>query len=227
VDTAAIRNVIDNAQDGYLSPEKVQVLFDAAGIHRAGEAVVVTAIAAVEAANRLGFPVVMKVVGPVHKSDVGGVVLNVNDDETVRNEFERMISIKETTAILLQPMLTGQYAYVGAKFEPKFGHLVLCGLGGIYIEVLKDVQVGLSPISLDEAHEMIRNLRSYKIIQGVRGQEGINEDIYAEVITRVAALCKAAPEIMEMDVNPLIGNMHKLTAVDARIRIEKSNKNQV
>jgi len=225
VDTAAIRNVIDNAPDGYLSPEKVQALFDAAGIHRAGEAIVVTAKAAVEAANRLGFPVVMKVVGPVHKSDVGGVMLNVSDDETVRNEFQRMISIKETIAILLQPMLTGQYAYVGAKFEPKFGHLVLCGLGGIYIEVLKDVQVGLSPISLDEAHEMIRNLRSYKIIQGVRGQEGINEEIYAEVITRVAALCKVAPEIMEMDVNPLIGNMHKLTAVDARIRIEKSNKN--
>jgi acetyltransferase len=218
VDTSAIRSIIDNAPDGYLSPEKVQALFDAAGIHRAGEAIVVTAKAAVEAANRLGFPVVMKVVGPLHKSDVGGVVLNVNDVETVRNEFERMISIKETTAILLQPMLTGQYAYVGAKFEPKFGHLVLCGLGGIYIEVLKDVQVRLSPISLDEAHEMI---------QGVRGQEGINEDIYAEVITRVAALCKAAPEIMEMDVNPLIGNMHKLTAVDARIRIEKNNKNLV
>ena len=223
VDTKVIRNLIDNSQDGYLSPEEVQTLFDAAGIKRAGEVVVITVEAAVEAANRLGFPVVMKVVGPVHKSDVGGVVLNVNDNETVQKEFERMISIKDTSAILLQPMLTGQYAYVGAKFEPKFGHLVLCGLGGIYIEVLKDVQVGLSPISLDEAHEMIRNLKSYKIIQGIRGQEGINEDLYAEVITRVAALCKAAPEIMEMDVNPLIGNMHKLTAVDARIRIEKKH----
>ena len=222
VDYQTIRQVIDNAEDGYLSPEKVQTLFDAAGIPRAGEAVVVTADAAIEAANSLGFPVVMKVVGPVHKSDVGGVVLNVNDDKTVQKEFERMITIADTTAILIQPMLSGQYVYVGAKYEPKFGHMVLCGLGGIYIEVLKDVQVGIAPISMTYAHKMIQQLKSYKIIQGVRGQEGINEDLYAEVITRVAALCKAAPEIMEMDINPLIGNLKKLTAVDARVRIEKN-----
>lgn len=199
-------------------------MFDAAGIPRAGEAVVVTADAAVEAAKRLGYPVVMKVVGPVHKSDVGGVVLNVNDDNTVKKEFVRMITIADTTAILIQPMLSGQYVYVGAKYEPKFGHMILCGLGGIYIEVLKDVQVGISPITLNYAHKMIQQLKSYQIIQGVRGQEGINEDLYADVITRVAALCKAAPEIMEMDINPLIGNMKKLTAVDARIRIESGFK---
>ena len=225
VDIKAIRTVIDNAKEGYLSPEQVQVLFDAAGILRAGEAVVTTADKAVEAARQLGYPVVMKVVGPVHKSDVGGVVLNVMDDASVHKEFERMISINETTAILLQPMLSGQYVYVGAKYEPTFGHLILCGLGGIYIEVLKDVQACLSPISLEEAHSMIQKLKSYKMIQGVRGQEGLNEDLYAEVITRVAALCKAAPEIIEMDINPLIGNMIKLTAVDARVRIEFGVKN--
>jgi acetyltransferase len=221
VDHAAIRKVIDAATDGYLSPEIVQQLLDAAGIPRAGEAVVTSADEAVAAVKRLGYPVVMKVVGPVHKSDVGGVVLNVKDEATVRSEFNRMIVIKDTTAILIQPMLSGQFVYVGAKFEPKFGHMVLCGMGGIYIEVFKDVQAGLSPISTDEAHDMIRKLKSYKIIQGVRGQEGINEDIYADVITRIAALCKAAPEIMEMDINPLVGNLSKLTAVDARIRIEK------
>ena len=225
VDIPAIRAIIDHATEGYLSPEQVQALFDAAGIPRAGEAVVTNADAAVKAAQQLGYPVVMKVVGPVHKSDVGGVVLNVKDDATVIREFERMISINETTAILLQPMLSGQYVYVGAKYEPTFGHLILCGLGGIYIEVLKDIQARLSPISLDEAHNMIQNLKSYKMIQGVRGQEGLNEDLYAEVITRVAALCKAAPEIMEMDINPLIGNMIKLTAVDARVRIEFGFKN--
>ena len=221
VDRKTIREVIDAATDGYLSPEVVQQLLDAAGIPRAGEAVVTSADEAVAAVAKLGFPVVMKVVGPVHKSDVGGVVLNVKDEATVRNEFNRMIVIKDTTAILIQPMLSGQYVYVGAKYEPKFGHMILCGMGGIYIEVFKDIQAGLSPISSDEAHDMIRKLKSYKIIQGVRGQEGINEDIYADVITRVAALCKAAPEIMEMDINPLVGNMTKLTAVDARIRIEK------
>jgi acetate---CoA ligase (ADP-forming) len=99
--------------------------------------------------------------------------------------------------------------------------MVLCGLGGIYIEVLKDVQSGLSPVSKEEAHQMIKGLRSYKIIEGVRGQEGVNEDLYVDVIRRVSALCEAAPEIMEMDINPLIGNLKRLTAVDARILIRK------
>ena len=221
IDRVAIRAIIDASVDGYLDPEKVQQLLDAAGIPRAGEAVVTTPETAVKEAQRLGYPVVMKVVGPVHKSDVGGVVLNVNDDETVRREFDRMIHIKDTTAVLLQPMLSGTQIFAGAKYEPKFGHMILCGLGGIFIEVLKDVQTALSPVSASEASEMIRNLKSYKIIQGVRGQEGVNEAAFAEAIVRLSALCEAAPEIAEMDINPLLGNAKGVVAVDARIRIEK------
>lgn len=85
----------------------------------------------------------MKVVGPVHKSDVGGVVLNVKSFDQVALEFDRMIQIKDTTAILIQPMLSGISVYIGAKREANFGHMVLCGLGGIYIEVLKDIQSAL------------------------------------------------------------------------------------
>jgi len=221
VDLKTIRTIIDGAENGYLHPKKVQELFDAAGIPRAGEAVVCSKVDAIKAASDLGLPVVMKVVGPVHKSDVGGVVLNVKNFDQVAIEFDRMIQIKDTTAILIQPMLSGHSVYIGAKSEPKFGHMVLCGLGGIYIEVLKDVQSSLAPVSKDEASEMITRLKSYKIIQGVRGQEGLNENIFAEVITKVSALCLAAPEIAEMDINPLMGNMKTLKAVDARIRIEK------
>jgi acetyltransferase len=223
VDTVRIRKVIDESSDGYLHPNLVQELLDGAGIPRAGEFVVNTKEDAIVAAGKLGLPVVMKVVGPVHKSDVGGVALNIQNFDQVAEEFERMIKIPDTTAILIQPMLSGQYVYVGAKFEPKFGHMVLCGLGGIYIEVLKDVQSGLSPVSTVEAARMIKDLKSYKIIQGTRGQEGINEELFAEVITRISALCEAAPEIMEMDINPLIGNMSQLRAVDARIRIQKNS----
>jgi len=221
VDHDAIRAIIDSASDGYLHPEKVQELFDAAGIPRAGEAIVTTKENAILAASNLGLPVVMKVVGPVHKSDVGGVVLNVKNFDQVAVEFDRMIQITDTTAILIQPMLSGHSVYIGAKYEPKFGHMVLCGLGGIYIEVLKDVQSSLAPVSIEEAISMITRLKSYKIIQGVRGQEGLNEQLFADVITRVSALCLAAPEIAEMDINPLMGNMKVLKAVDARIRIEK------
>jgi acetyltransferase len=221
INLKAIRAIINQAENGYLHPEKVQELFDAAGIPRAGEAVVTDKESAIKAASELGLPVVMKVVGPVHKSDVGGVVLNVKNFDQVASEFDRMIQIADTTAILIQPMLSGHSVYIGAKQEPKFGHMVLCGLGGIYIEVLKDVQSSLAPVSIGEAADMITRLKSYKIIQGVRGQEGLNEELFADVITRVSALCLAAPEIAEMDINPLMGNMKMLKAVDARIRIEK------
>jgi acetyltransferase len=221
VDHDAIRAIINESTNGYLHPEKVQELFDAAGIPHAGEAVVTDKKSAIRAASDLGLPVVMKVVGPVHKSDVGGVVLNVKNFDQVAVEFDRMIRIKDTTAILIQPMLSGHSVYIGAKKEPKFGHMILCGLGGIYIEVLKDVQSALAPVSQEEASGMITRLKSYKIIQGVRGQEGLNEELFAEIITRVSALCLAAPEITEMDINPLMGNMKTLKAVDARIRIVK------
>jgi acetyltransferase len=221
VDEQTIRSIIDGADNGYLMPDKVQQLLDAAGITRAGEAVVTSADAAKKAAAELGYPVVMKVVGPVHKSDVGGVVLNVKTPEAVVGEFERMIKIKDTTAILIQPMLSGVELFVGAKREDKFGHLVLCGLGGIFIEVLKDVNAGITPIAQSEALDLIHRLKSYKILQGLRGQEPVNDQHLAEIVTRVSALVTIAPEIFEMDLNPLLGRKDKVVAVDARIRIEK------
>ncbi len=221
IDSKKIRRIIDEASNGYLEPEKVVELLDAAGINRAGEAVVTTKKDAVEQANTLGLPVVMKVVGPVHKSDVGGVVLNVKDDATIEFEFERMMKIKDTTAILIQPMLSGTELFVGAKREDKFGHMVLCGLGGIFIEVLEDVKAGLAPLSNLESHQMIQGLNSYGIIKGARGQEGVNEDMFAENVQRVSALVNIAPEIFEMDLNPLLGSPNRVVAVDARIRIEK------
>ncbi|MEI6575697.1 MAG: acetate--CoA ligase family protein [Bacteroidota bacterium] len=222
IDKAKIRQIIDNTTDGYISPGEIQSLLDAAGIPRAGEAVVTDATAAMTAAEQLVFPVVMKVVGPVHKSDVGGVVLNVKTTEEVKDQFDRMIQIPETTAIMIQPMLSGTELFVGAKREEKFGHMILFGLGGIFIEVLKDVQAGLVPINLDEAVSMIHDLKSYKIIQGVRGQQGIPEDKLTDIIMRLSALLEAAPEISELDLNPLLGSAERVVAVDARIRVERN-----
>lgn len=221
VNTQKIRKVIDNATNGYLNPEQIHELLDAAGIPRSKEGVVDNEEKCVTLAREIGFPLVMKVVGPVHKSDVGGVVLNVMDEDTVRKEFNRMIKIKDTYAIMLAEQLKGTEVFIGAKREDKFGHMVLCGLGGIFIEVLKDVKAGLAPISQSEAINMIKNLKSYKIIQGVRGQEPVNEIEFAEMVARVSMLVKNAPEIFEMDLNPLLGNAKYVKAVDARIRIEK------
>ena len=221
IDTETIRRTIESCESGYLSPEQVSQLLDAAGISRAGEAVAKTRDEAIAAASNLGFPLVMKVIGPVHKSDVGGVVLGIKTEEQVLSEFDRMIKIKDTTSILMQPMLQGTELFAGVSKEGNFGHLVFFGLGGIFIEVLKDVSSTLAPLSADEAKNMIQSIKSYPIIQGVRGQAGINEEKLRDILVRLSALLTAAPEIAEMDMNPLLGNAKDVVAVDARIRIEK------
>ncbi|MCF8368741.1 MAG: acetate--CoA ligase family protein [Bacteroidales bacterium] len=221
IDREKIRVISDNAKSGYLSPEEVQGLLDAVGIPRANEAVVNKKEKAIREAEIIGYPLVMKVVGPVHKSDVGGVVLNVETEKAMLMEFERMMQIKETTGILLQPMLSGTELFVGAKKEVNFGHMILCGLGGIFIEVLKDIKTGLAPLSFSEALNMINGLRGIKIIDGVRGQEGIDKQKFAEIIVRVSQLVSETPIIEEMDLNPLLGSKDRIIAVDARIRVDK------
>ena len=221
LDKKIIRNIIETSENGYLPPDKVQKLLDASGIKRAKEAVAGNEADALKTAEEIGFPLVMKVVGPVHKSDVGGVVLNVNSAEQVKEEFNRMIKIKDTTGILMQPMLSGTELFAGAKYEDKFGHLVLAGMGGIFIEVLKDVSTALSPVSKSEAERMIKSLKSYKLIEGTRGQAGINQEKFIDTIFRLSALLEAAPEISETDLNPLLGTPEDVIAVDARIRVEK------
>jgi acetyltransferase len=221
IDEVAIRKVIDNCQNGYLRLDEISALLDAAGITRKQEIEVNTVDDAIRASQQLGFPLVMKVVGPVHKSDVGGVVLNVKDETTVISEFQRLIKIKDTYAVEICPMYYGTEIFVGASKEKKFGHQILFGLGGIFIEVLKDVKAALVPVGKPEALELMKLLRGYKILKGVRKQEPVNEEMFADTIARVSALVQIAPEIAEMDLNPLLGTSKSITAVDARIRIEK------
>ncbi len=216
-----IREIINNAENGYLEPEKVQQLLDAAGILCVPEKVVTIEKEAVKVSKEFGYPLVMKVVGPLHKSDAGGVVINVNNDEDVRREFNVIMEIEGAKAVLIQPMLEGTELFAGVKKEDKFGHLVMCGLGGIFIEVMKDVQSGLTPLSFEEAKMMVRNLKGYRIIKGVRKQKGIDEKQFIELITRVATLACIATEISEMDLNPVLGTPKSMVVVDARICVEK------
>lgn len=221
VDKTAIREIISNSNNGFLPPEMVSKLLDAAGIPRAKEIVVNNYKEIDEALKEISFPLVMKVVGPVHKTDIGGVVLNVNNKETLLNEFERLIKIQDAKGVLLQPMLSGIELFIGSKKEGDFGHIVTAGLGGIFVEVLKDIQTALAPITFDEALKMIQNLKSYKLIKGVRGSIGVDEIVFANIIQRVSALMYVAPKIAEMDINPLLGNGSSIVAVDARINVQK------
>lgn len=221
VDIPRIRNIIDNAPNGYADSTTIRELFDATGIPQVPEMVTADKSQAIEFAKQTGYPVVAKCVGPLHKSDVGGVVLNIQSDEHLDFEFDRLMKIKDAHSVMIQPMLSGQELFIGAKYESKFGHIILCGLGGIFVEILKDVASGLAPLSFHEARSMVRSLRAYKIIQGARGRKGLNEDLYVEIIVRLSTMLRFATEIKEMDINPLLANDKIVVAVDARIRIEK------
>jgi acetyltransferase len=225
IDKTAVRTIINNSPDGYLTPELAGNMLDAAGIPRVTECVVLTKEEAIAAASHTGYPLVMKVVGPMHKTDVKGVSLNISNDEELLSEFDRMIRIKGTTALLIQPMLSGVELFAGAKYENKFGHIILCGLGGVFIEVMKDISVVMAPVSSEEALSMIHALKGYDMIKGTRGKGGVNDKAFAAILCKLSALLSAAPEIMEMDINPLIGKNDRITAADVRIYIKKSSFN--
>jgi acetyltransferase len=217
----AIRSIINKSNNGYLEPNAVKEILEFAKVPVVPEFICTSVNECETTMEKTNFPVVMKIVGPIHKSDVGGIILNINSIEKLRNSFDEIMKIEGAKGVLIQPMKKGIELFIGAKKEGDFGHLVLCGLGGIYIEVLKDVNAALAPVSFNEATEMICNLKSYKIIQGVRNQKGINESLFAEIITKISNLVTVAPEIIELDLNPLLGNSEEIVAVDARIRIEK------
>lgn len=222
VDVPEVRRIIDHLPvDGYLSPEETRLLLKAANIPLVEEFTSSDKDELLAFARKIKYPVVAKVVGPVHKSDMGGVALNIRCDEHLLFEYERMMKLPGVTGIMVQPMLKGQELFLGATYENKFGHIVFCGLGGIFVEVLKDVSYGLAPLSYDETFSMIRSLRGYPIIKGTRGQRGIDEQQYADLIVRLSTLLRFANEIKEMDINPLVATERGLFAVDARIRIEK------
>ena len=222
IDIPRLNKIIFDIKDnGYVAPDIVREILSCAGIPIVPEMVSSSKDELTAFAQKVGYPVVAKVVGPVHKSDVGGVTLNIRTPEHLALEFDRMMKIQDATAVMVQKMLHGTELFIGAKYEERFGHVVLCGLGGIFVEVLKDVRSGLAPLSYAEAFSMIHSLKGYKIIKGTRGQAGLNEQKYAEIIVRLSTLLRFATEIKEMDINPLLADANDVVAVDARILIEK------
>jgi len=221
-DIPRLHKIINGIKEsGYVSPDLVREILSCAGIPLVPEFVSTSKDELSDFAEKVGYPVVAKVVGPVHKSDVGGVALNIRSKEVLQAEFDRMIQIPEASAVMVQKMIKGTELFIGAKYEPRFGHVVLCGLGGIFVEVLRDVSSGLAPLGYGEAYSMIHSLRAYNILKGTRGKKGINERKYAEIIVRLSTLLRFATEIKEMDINPLLADDNDVIAVDARILIEK------
>jgi acetyltransferase len=221
IDLERVQQLISTQSDGYLSPKATYELLHLAGIPMVEQHTVTTNEELHKLTTTLTYPVVIKVVGPIHKSDVGGVVLNIKDETEATETFTRLMQIDGATSVLIQPMQQGLELFIGAKREPGYPPIVVCGLGGIFVEVLKDVSNAMAPISEQESLQMIQHLKAYPMLQGIRGKKGIDINSYASSIRKIGLLMQAAPEIMELDLNPLLASENKIVAVDARIRIEK------
>ncbi len=225
-----IRGALAEGRDRLTLIEGFEVL-EAYGIPVAPWAVARSADEAVAAAEAMGWPVVLKPVSAsiLHKTEAGAVRLDLESREDVLEacEFLEGLLAQEgpeacAEGILVQRMLEGgRETIVGMTWEPRFGPIVMVGLGGVYVEVLKDVAFRVQPVSSEDAREMIASLRGYRILEGVRGEPGVDLDLLAEVVERTSQLVGDHPEIREMDINPFLAfpESEKCAAVDARFRI--------
>ena len=158
----------------------------------------------------------------VHKSEMGGVAINLMDADAVRQAVEKMSKAHKEPDLkfLVQKYLPGgKEVIVGAKADDEVGHLIMCGLGGIYVEVFKDVAFKLSPVTDVEAEEMLSSLKAAPLLKGVRGEKGVDQKRLIEIIQRVSQLVTDVPEIREMDLNPLIAYEDGVFVVDARMSL--------
>jgi acyl-CoA synthetase (NDP forming) len=189
--------------------------------------VVETEEKAVEAAEEIGFPVVLKIVSPqvLHKSDVGGVLVDVNDAAGVREGYHKILeNVKakvpdaEITGILVQEMAPwGTEVIVGSTKDPTFGPTIMFGLGGIFVEVLKDVSFRLAPITRADAEEMVKEIKAYKILEGVRGKPPVDQKAIVDILLETSMMLMECPEIKELDMNPVLVYEKDARIVDARV----------
>jgi acetyl coenzyme A synthetase (ADP forming)-like protein len=231
VDHAAADAVIAGARrEGRekLTEAEALALLDAYGIPTAPWRAVRSADEAVGAAAAVGYPVALKVMSAaiVHKSDIGGVVLGLGSEKEVCDGYARLLTrVKERTgtppdAVLVQRMVPGgRETIVGSTRDAKAGPLLMFGLGGIFVEVLKDVVFRVHPVSDVDAREMVREIRGHKLLEGVRGETSVDLIALEEIIQRVSQLVGDHEEILEMDVNPLVAFPDRVLALDARFRI--------
>jgi acyl-CoA synthetase (NDP forming) len=179
----------------------------------------------------LGYPVVAKIHSTriQHKTDAGGVLINLHDEDAVTTAFDELLARaatagvpKEETAVLIQPMLKGGVeTMVGITADPLFGPLIGFGLGGIYVELMGDMHFRIAPLTDRDADELLREIRGFRLLQGYRGQPAADIGALRDVLLRVSRLADEVPEIVELDLNPVIAlpDGHGCRVVDARIKV--------
>lgn len=228
VDGARVAYIIDRlreeGREQMLLSEAMRV-FEAYGIPVSPYRTAGSADEAVEAAEHIGFPVVLKASSPrlVHKSDAGGVVLNLRDAPAVRDAYEAVAALVRDDAggeVVVQGMAQpGHELIIGVTTDPAFGPLLMFGLGGVHVEVLKDVAFRIHPLSDIDAHEMVRSIRGLPILEGTRGGAAADLAGIEEVLQRISQLVGDHPAIAQLDVNPWLAHTEGGVAVDARITL--------
>jgi acetate---CoA ligase (ADP-forming) len=221
----AVVEAANKAGRSVLSAADVYSIFEAYGIPIPAWQVVGDAAGAVAAADGIGYPVVVKVdcAEIDHKSDMGGVAINLKDAAAVRRAVEdmqgRLAKFGELSFLVQKFVPGGRELIIGATEQRELGHLVMVGLGGIYVEVLKDVAFKIAPVTPVETREMLDSLKTSALLDGVRGEAGIDREAVQELIQRVSQLLGDLPMIKEMDLNPVMAFADGAYAVDGRIRI--------
>lgn len=215
-DKAKLAAVLEG-REGVLAPAQCDELLKAAGFKQPANIVIKRKADLNNALEHLQWPVAVKVIGTLHKSDVGGVILGVEDAESLERSWDKLSKIDRFGGVLIQEMVHGPEVIIGAKKEEGYGHLLMVGLGGIFTEILKDNQFSLAPVSLAESEALIRRIRSVKVLEGIRGQKGMDITILADYVTRLGRLVCDFPRISEVDFNPVKGQDKALFVVDCRI----------
>lgn len=177
---------------------------------------------AVDAAKHIGFPVVLKIVSKtiLHKTDVGGVKLGIMSELQLREALEEMqkkIPAKDIHGFLIQKFYDGHYVLIGMKRDSQFGPVVAFGLGGIFVEIMKDVSFRVAPITEKDAEEMMAEVKAYPILEGARGGIKANKGLLVDILLAVSKMAMENPEIKEIDLNPVVVNEKQAVAVDVRI----------
>ena len=230
LDRTAIRSLFDKARsegrDALTAPEG-KILCDAYGINVPKEGIAASADEAASLAVAMGFPVVMKIVSPdiLHKTEAGGVVVGVKSEEEARASYDRILANAKAykadariDGIQVQQMLTGgQEIIIGAVTDPSFGKLVAFGLGGVLVEVLKDITFRLAPATREDALSMLDGIQAAEMLKGVRGGDAVDREALADMIVRVSQLVSDYPEIVELDLNPVFATKDGAIAADVRI----------
>jgi acetyl coenzyme A synthetase (ADP forming)-like protein len=228
-----VREVLEKARaegrTALTAPEGRKIC-DAYGIATPGEGLAATADEAVTIAADIGLPVVMKIVSPdiLHKTEAGGVIVGLRTPEEVRAGYDQIIAAAGAydagaaiDGVQVQRMLgEGHEVIIGAVTDPTFGKVVAFGLGGVLVEILKDVTFRLAPLTLDEALGMLDDIKAAELLRGVRGAEGVHREALAGMIERVGALVADFPEISEVDLNPVFASASGATAADVRILLD-------